>query len=87
MKDNKSKDVSPTIQETNPVSENNSPDTIEMLYIESPGIGLVEFRRRLEQLIKEEVDKERFAAYKRGFEQGQFDAKMNGLTSSKRNKK
>ena len=35
--------------------ENNSPDTIEMLYIESPSIGLVEFRCRIEQIIKQEV--------------------------------
>ena len=44
-------DVSPTIQEPERVSENNSPDTIEMLYIESSNIGLVEFKNRIETLI------------------------------------
>lgn len=44
-----STDVSLTIQEPERVSENSSPDTIEMLYIESSNIGLVEFRKRVEQ--------------------------------------
>ena len=38
--------------------KDNLPDPIEMLYIESPSIGLVEFRNRVEQLIKEEVMQE-----------------------------
>jgi len=41
-------DVSSTIQDSERVSENNPPDTIELLYIESPNIGLVEFRKRIE---------------------------------------
>ena len=40
--------VSPAIQDTERVSENNVPDTIEQLYIESSNIGLVEFRKRIE---------------------------------------
>lgn len=40
--------VSAAIQDTKRVPESNAPDTIEMLYIESPSIGLVEFRRRIE---------------------------------------
>lgn len=46
-----SADVSPTIQDDQRVSENNSPDTIELLYIESSNIGLVEFRKRIEAAV------------------------------------
>ena len=46
------------------MKDNNLPDTIEMLYIESSAIGLVEFRNRVEKLIKEERKK----AYSVGFE-------------------
>jgi len=55
LRDTPSNPVPPTIQESNRVSENNSPDTIEMLYIESPSIGLVEFRKRIEALITQQV--------------------------------
>ena len=55
LRDTPSNLVPPTIQESNRVSENNSPDTIEMLYIESPSIGLVEFRKRIEALITQQV--------------------------------
>lgn len=35
---------------TNTTNEDNSPDAIEQLYIESPVIGLVEFRKRIHAL-------------------------------------
>lgn len=39
---------------TNTTSEDNSPDPIEQLYIESSAIGLIEFRKRIHALNIEE---------------------------------
>ena len=51
-------------------------DPIEALYIESPSIGLVEFRKRIESLI----DKVKTEAYKQGY----IDSGVQEIVNSKK---